>query len=200
MRGACLRRRKGARLVEARTRIARIPAASVSAVERAGAMYTVRLRCRRGGRGQYLDARPDDWFERLLLRATRRRGRRTRARLRAERAPLGDLHRFALVRCCLPALILLLGWGVGAAQARFPAPPHWWLAGPGACVRQWESGNGRTSPNLYGMLAGWAAAGGVAGRAGQASRAEQDYRAYRLYLRLGWEPWRGQTASRCGLS
>jgi hypothetical protein len=140
----------------------------------------------------------------VRLVPARRRGRRLarlslgRARFRSRERALGDRHRFGLVRRGLLPLILLLAGGVGAAQARFPSPPHWWLAGPGACIRTWESGNGRTSPNLYGMLDGWGASGGV-GYAGSAPRREQDYRAYVLYKRYGWAPWRGQTASRCGL-
>lgn len=75
----------------------------------------------------------------------------------------------------------------------WPKPPAWWLHGSfAACVRLRESHNGadpNAHGNIYGMQAGWAAAGGT-GYAGDASRAEQDYRAYRLYQRYGVGPWR----------
>jgi hypothetical protein len=160
---------------------------------------------RRAPRGRASDER-DGGLSGALVRLvpTRRRARRLdrlprrRARLRSWERGLGDRHRLGLVRRCLLPLVLFLAGGVGAAQARFPSPPHWWLAGPGACIRTWESGDGRTSPNLYGMLDGWEMAGGH-GWAGDASRTEQDFRSYRLWRRFGWEPWRGQTASRCEL-
>ena len=81
--------------------------------------------------------------------------------------------------------------GVPWAQARhWPDPPGWWLHSSFAnCVRTRESGNGRASSNLYGMLEGWQAAGGK-GNAGNATRAEQDYRAWILYRRYGTAPWR----------
>lgn len=95
-------------------------------------------------------------------------------------------------------LALVLGWllGTGVARAAYPRPPAWWLRGAGACIRQMESTDGRASANLYGMLDGWAVAGGH-GWAGDASRGEQDYRAFRLWQRFGWEPWRGRTANNC---
>ena len=81
--------------------------------------------------------------------------------------------------------------GIRSAQARhWPDPPGWWLHSSFAnCVRTRESGNGRASSNLYGMLEGWQAAGGK-GNAGNATRAEQDYRAWILYSRYGTSPWR----------
>ena len=81
--------------------------------------------------------------------------------------------------------------GIRSAQARhWPDPPGWWLHSSFAnCVRTRESGNGRASSNLYGMLEGWQAAGGK-GNAGNATRAEQDYRAWILYRRYGTSPWR----------
>jgi len=51
-----------------------------------------------------------------------------------------------------------------------------------------ESGDGTASRNVYGMLEGWAAAGGAASAA-NASRAEQDYRAWLLWRRYGYAPW-----------
>lgn len=73
---------------------------------------------------------------------------------------------------------------------RWPKPPAAWLHGAFAtCVRLRESGNGRDSRNLYGMLEGWAAAGGH-GDAADASVAEQHYRAWLLFRRYGVSPWR----------
>jgi hypothetical protein len=123
---------------------------------------------------------------------------------RRQQEALGDRHRFGLVRRRLPALVLLgvlLAGGVGTAQARYPSPPHWWLAGPGACIRTWESGNGRTSANLYGMLDGWSCGGRQPDMlARMPPSGEQGLsRVPSSGKRYGWEPWRGQTASRCGL-
>jgi hypothetical protein len=67
------------------------------------------------------------------------------------------------------------------------------------CVRTHESGNGRYSRNIYGMLDGWAQAGGR-GKPEDATRAEQDYRAWLLFnwaaRRYGsgtaaWRPYDG---------
>lgn len=91
-------------------------------------------------------------------------------------------------------VVLALWLFGGAAHSEsFPAPPKAWLNGEFAkCVRLRESHNGKDPAargNIYGMLDGWAEAGGT-GRAGDHSRAEQDYRAYRLYRRYGVWPWR----------
>lgn len=90
----------------------------------------------------------------------------------------------------------------GSSQARrWPVPPAWFRHDV-ACIRLHESTNGRGSPNLYGMLDGWAQAGGR-GWAGDASWGEQLYRTWLLYrwsLRRfgdGWLPW--TTAAVCGL-
>lgn len=83
---------------------------------------------------------------------------------------------------------------VGSAQARrWPTPPAWWTHSSFIqCVRHAESHDGadpNAHGNVYGMLDGWAAAGGQ-GRAGDASRAEQNYRAWLLWKRYGVQPWR----------
>ena len=90
---------------------------------------------------------------------------------------------------------VVLGLLVPTAEAKkWPRPPSWWLNSPGMkCVRTIESGNGRASNNLYGMLDGWAVAGGQ-GEARYASYAEQHYRAWRLWRMYGmkaWCPWDG---------
>ncbi len=93
---------------------------------------------------------------------------------------------------CLIALVLPL-----AAQAHsrhWPRPPSWFVRQVDGCIELRESTDGKGSPNLYGMQAGWAAAGGT-GWAGNATPTEQLYRAWRLYgiaLRTtgdGWSPW-----------
>lgn len=99
-------------------------------------------------------------------------------------------------RLALPTLSAAALAVCASAHGTAPTPPTWWLKGPGACIRQWESGDGRTSSNLYGMLDGWAVSGGH-GSAWAAPRREQDYRAFVLWKRYGWQPWRGQTAERC---
>lgn len=93
---------------------------------------------------------------------------------------------------CAAALALELP---APAAAKWPTPPGWWFKSPVVdCILTVESGNGRYSSNLYGMLDGWRQAGGT-GSASSATRAEQDYRAYRLYLwalerfGYGWAPW-----------
>lgn len=94
--------------------------------------------------------------------------------------------------CILAVLTLLLA--TEADAKRWPKPPSWWLNSPGMkCVRNIESGNGRASRNLYGMLDGWAEAGGR-GSAWNASYEEQHYRAWLLWRRYGmsaWCPWDG---------
>ncbi len=105
--------------------------------------------------------------------------RRVPRRIRRE-----SLIRFALVICLLALLAF------PAPSQAWPKPPASWMTSAFAqCVRLRESGNGRGSSNIYGMLDGWRAAGG-SGDAWHASRAEQDYRAYRLWLRYGVIPWR----------
>jgi len=98
---------------------------------------------------------------------------------------VGHLH------TCLMVTAAVALAGIRSAQAhRWPDPPAWWLHSSFAqCVRIRESGNGRGSSNIYGMLEGWQAAGGH-GNAKDASRAEQDYRAWILYRRYGTAPWR----------
>ena len=59
-----------------------------------------------------------------------------------------------------------------------------------------ESTDGAGSSNLYGMLDGWAAAGGTDSAWG-ASPGEQLYRAWVLWNMDGWGPW--ATAPGCGL-
>lgn len=90
----------------------------------------------------------------------------------------------------LVALVLALMLALPAQAKRWPSPPSWWLNSPNmVCVRLHESGNGRGSSNLYGMLEGWGAAGG-SGSARYASRAEQHYRAWLLWKRYGCHaPW-----------
>jgi hypothetical protein len=86
----------------------------------------------------------------------------------------------------------------------WPSPPQNLLA-DFRCIGKGESGNGAASSNLYGMLDGWAAAGGGAGLASrdhrpnawEASPAEQLYRAWLLEQKDGWSPW--TTAPGCGL-
>lgn len=157
-----------------------------------GVLRTVRLPKTRGRLSALVRLVP----ARRRARRDDRSARRS-ARLRRKERPLNGL-----VRRRLAALVLLLAWllvtPTARATERFPKPPAWWLNGPGACVRTWESGDGRASANLYGMLDGWRVARGR-GVAGRASRAEQDYRAWRLYLRFGWNPWRPNTTRRCGL-
>jgi len=78
----------------------------------------------------------------------------------------------------------------GRQPSPWPTPPAWFVHSPVlACIELRESGDGRASSNLYGMLDGWAAAGGR-GTAASASPAEQLYRAWLLYSRFGWSPWR----------
>lgn len=79
--------------------------------------------------------------------------------------------------------------GPPTKAGKWPSPPAWWVNGLGHCIAVHESGNGTTTRNIYGMLAGWVVAGGT-GWAGSASRAEQTYRAWLLYKRAGChEPW-----------
>jgi hypothetical protein len=89
----------------------------------------------------------------------------------------------------------VFGLACSTAEAKkYPTPPSWWINSPGMkCVRTIESSNGRASSNLYGMLDGWAVAGGK-GEARYASREEQHYRAWLLWKRYGmsaWCPWDG---------
>jgi len=97
--------------------------------------------------------------------------------------------RFLLIIVC--ALVLIPS---ASATRKWPSPPAWWMnSSDMRCVRTIESGNGRTSTNLYGMLDGWAVAGG-SGSARYASYAEQHYRAWLLWKRFGmraWCPWDG---------
>ena len=86
-------------------------------------------------------------------------------------------------------VVLVATLPVSAGARRWPSPPAWWLnSSYMTCVRIRESGNGRASSNLYGMLAGWSEAGG-SGSAWSASRAEQHYRAWLLWRRYGMRPW-----------
>lgn len=102
----------------------------------------------------------------------------------------GDGELSARARLAGCALSLALAWVPATQASAWPRPPSSWLHSRFAeCVRQRESGNGSGSSNIYGMLDGWAVAGGR-GRAGDATRAEQDYRAYRLWQRYGASPWR----------
>jgi len=89
------------------------------------------------------------------------------------------------------SLLCILGGILGqTAQAQWPKPPSWWMnSSYMTCVRIRESGNGAASSNLYGMMAGWAEAGGR-GSAWSASREEQHYRAYLLWRKYGChQPW-----------
>lgn len=90
----------------------------------------------------------------------------------------------------LVVLALALTLPISAQAKRWPKPPSWWLNSPNmVCVRIRESGNGRGSSNLYGMLQGWGEAGG-SGSAWSASVAEQHYRAWILWKRFGChDPW-----------
>lgn len=92
----------------------------------------------------------------------------------------------------LATLAVLFGLLVPAAEAKttWPRPPGWWLnSSYMTCVRIRESGNGRASTNLYGMMDGWRAAGGY-GSAWSASFEEQHYRAWILWRRYGChQPW-----------
>jgi len=85
-----------------------------------------------------------------------------------------------------------------ATDDGWPVPPAWFVQ-DSHCIAVHESGDG-TNPaaggNIYGMLDGWAQAGG-SGVAGEHSRAEQLYRVWVLYNWAlgvtgdGWSPWRG---------
>jgi hypothetical protein len=77
----------------------------------------------------------------------------------------------------------------------WPVPPAWFRR-DAACIEMGESTDGAGSANLYGMLDGWAAAGGQ-GWAGAASPSEQLYRVWVLWNMDGWGPW--TTAAGCGL-
>ena len=96
-------------------------------------------------------------------------------------------RRVAVALASLAAALAL----AGSIDAReWPSPPSWWLnSNEMTCVRIRESGNGRASSNLYGMMAGWSAAGG-SGSAWRATRAEQHWRAWLLWRRYGChQPW-----------
>lgn len=76
-------------------------------------------------------------------------------------------------------------------------PPAWYMHDIG-CIETGESGNGAGSSNLFGMLAGWYAAGGTdSPSAWDASYTEQLDRTWILYNMDGWSPW--ATAPGCGL-
>ena len=77
----------------------------------------------------------------------------------------------------------------------WPRPPAWFRH-DAACIEMGESTDGAGSSNLYGMLDGWAAAGGTDSAWG-ASPGEQLYRVWVLYNMDGWGPW--ATAPGCGL-
>ena len=77
-----------------------------------------------------------------------------------------------------------------AADYRQKVAQSWVRSGFATCVRIRESGDGRGSRNLYGMLdTTWQSVGGR-GRPQDAPRREQDYRAYILFQRSGTAPWR----------
>ena len=77
----------------------------------------------------------------------------------------------------------------------WPVPPAWFRH-DAACIEMGESTDGAGSSNLYGMLDGWAAAGGTDSAWG-ASPGEQLYRVWVLWNMDGWGPW--ATAPGCGL-
>ena len=90
----------------------------------------------------------------------------------------------------LAASVVALVLAIPAQAKRWPEPPSWWkYSSYMTCVRVRESGNGRASTNLYGMLDGWREAGGY-GSAWRATAAEQHYRAWLLWRRFGCHaPW-----------
>lgn len=117
--------------------------------------------------------------------------------LRWYRASLGVVSaRSAELHALLDVPAMLREHGLGL-------PPQWWLTDV-SCIRMGESTDGAGSSNLYGMLAGWGAAGGGSGldvdgrpNAWEASPKEQLYRTWILWNMDGWSPW--TTARGCGL-
>ena len=110
----------------------------------------------------------------------------------------------AAVGCgaCALCLWFSLARAAAAAQDAWRVPPAT-LLGAFQCLARWESGSGTTSRNIYGLLDGWAVAGG-SGYAADHSPAEQLYRAWRLYQWSlarygdGWLPW-PNSRRKCGL-
>ena len=98
----------------------------------------------------------------------------------------------------LVALVLALTLALPAQAKRWPVPPDWWkYSRDMVAVRNCESGNGKHSRNLYGMLDAWPLVGGDGGKTGawSASYAEQHYRAWLFWKRYGchagWGVWDG---------